>query len=134
MKRFNFVLALLPLLLVTSCVTRTVREKRTELCANLATLNSAIAVFRRVSNNSTVDALKQAEDRVSTAFRNVRASARDVEEVKIDDLEKAYDALDKAVDDLPDQSSNPQAIASISEKVAAMESALTRMESGLRCP
>jgi hypothetical protein len=35
MKRLNFVLALLPLVLVAGCVTRTVREKRTELCADL---------------------------------------------------------------------------------------------------
>uniref|UniRef100_A0A832M439 Uncharacterized protein n=1 Tax=Oscillatoriales cyanobacterium SpSt-402 TaxID=2282168 RepID=A0A832M439_9CYAN len=136
MKRFNFVLALLPLVLTTSCVTRAVREKQAQVCGNLADLNSAIAVVRRISSasTSTVSALKQAETQVTTAFRELKASAKDVQETKLDDLEKAYEELDKAVKDLPDQSTITQARTVIADKITTVESASLQMKSSLRCP
>lgn len=134
MKPFNVVLALLPLLLVTGCVTRTVREKQAQVCASLATLNSAVILVRRVGSSSTVGSLKQAEDRVSAAFRDVKASVQDMRGVNIDELEKAYDELNKAVKEIPDESTITEALPSLSSKVATLESALVRTQSGLRCP
>jgi outer membrane murein-binding lipoprotein Lpp len=141
MKRFIFSLALLPLLVVSGCMTRAVREKQAQICSNLATLNSAIAVLRGISNSTTVGvgALKQAEDQVSVAFRNVKAAVAGGQETTIDDLEKTYDDLHQAVQDIPDQSTTTQAIASttkasITDKVITMEAASLRMKSGLRCP
>ncbi len=144
MKRFNFVIALLPLTLMTGCITSTIRGKQAELCSNLSVLSTSISVFRRVgsASTSTVSSLKQAEEQVSIAFRDFRGAAKDaLQESKDEDLEKAYKNLETAYEDLdeevkniPDKSTLMQAIASTSNNVAAVESAITQMKSGLRCP
>ncbi len=144
MKRFNFVIALLPLTLMTGCITSTIRGKQAELCSHLAVLNTSISVFKRVSSasTSTVSSLKQAEEQVSVAFRDFRGTAKDsLQEAKDEELEKdyknlekAYEDLDKEVKNIPDKSTIMQAIASTSDNVAAVESAVTQMKSGLRCP
>lgn len=139
MKRSTVVLALLPLVLVTGCVTRAIREKQEQLCKNLATMNTSIAVVRRVSNTSqaTAETLKQAEERVTVAFRDVKAAIQDAPaeaKANIDELEKAYEELDKTVKQLPDKSTIDQARASLTEKVTTVESAIAKTQSGLRCP
>lgn len=138
MKRFSFVLALLPLVLLTGCITRAVREKQTQACDYLASLSTAIAVVRRVSNTSqaTAETLKQTEERVTAAFRDVKASIQDAPEAKanLDELEKAYEELDKTVKEIPDKSTIDQARISLTEKVTTVESAIGKTQSGLRCP
>jgi molecular chaperone GrpE (heat shock protein) len=144
MKRFNFGLGLLPLVLMTGCVIGTVRGKQAELCSNLALLNRTVAALNQVARDpaSPIEALKQAEERVSNAFKEFRNSAKDtVQEAKADDLEKAYKDLEKAYEDLdekvkdiPDKSTMAQARVSISENLATTESALIQVKSGLRCP
>lgn len=136
MKRFQVVLALLPLVLITGCVTRAVREKQAQLCGDLAALNSAIAGVRRASNTSqaTVETLKQAEGRVTAAFREFKASAQDVPDAKMDDLETAYEDLDKTIKELPNQSTIGQAKVFLTNKVTTVESTVTKTKSGLRCP
>ncbi|MEX0269682.1 hypothetical protein AB3R30_11095 [Leptolyngbyaceae cyanobacterium UHCC 1019] len=143
MKRFDFGLALLPLVLATGCVIGTVRGKQAELCSNLATLNRAIAALNQIASISTspVDALRQAEERVSQAYREFRNTAKDdAQEAKDADLEKAYknlekayEDLDKKVKDLPDKSTMAQARAVISENLTTTESALVQVKSSLRC-
>lgn len=144
MKRFHLGLALLPLVLVTGCIIGTVRGKQTELCSNLALLNRTIAALNQIANDPTspIDALKQAEERVTQAYREFRNTAKDnVQAEKADDLEKAYkdlekayEDLDKKVKDLPDKSTMAQARAATAENLAATESALIQVKSGLRCP
>lgn len=137
MKR-KVVLALLPLVLITGCVTRAIREKQTQLCNHLMTMNTTIAAVRRVSNTSqaTAATLKQAEERVTAAFRDVKASIQDVPEAKanIEELEKAYEELDKTVKEIPEKSTIDHARASLTEKVTTVESAIAKTQSGLRCP
>lgn len=145
MKRFNWVIALpvialLPLVLVTGCVTRAIREKQAQVCGDLATLNNAIGVLRQVSSasTSTVNAVRQAEERVTTAFIDFRETVRnapdEVKEVKIDELEQAYTDLDQAVKEIPDKSTIKQAIVLISDNLETMESVLGQTKAGLRCP
>ncbi|EKQ66901.1 hypothetical protein OsccyDRAFT_4712 [Leptolyngbyaceae cyanobacterium JSC-12] len=137
MKRLNVAFALLPLILVTSCLTRTVREKHDQACSNLADLNTAIAVIRRINDASasTANALKQAEEQVTEAFRNLKMAIGDLEESQIiDDLETAYKDLDKAVKDIPDQSTLSSVKAIIADKITKLESASLQMKSKLRCP
>lgn len=138
MKRLNVVLAVLPLILVTGCVTRAIQEKQAQLCSNLATMNTTIAVVRRVSDTTqaTAETLKQAEERVTAAFRDVKALMQDVPEAKanLDELEEAYEELDKTVKEIPDKSTIGQARASLTEKVNTVESAIVKTQSGLRCP
>ena len=143
MKQFNFMLALLPLTLMTGCVIGTVRGKQTELCSNLATLNRAITTLNQIASISTspVDALKQAEERVSQAYREFRNTAKDdAQETKDADLEKAYkdleksyEDLDKKVKNLPDKSTMAQAPTVISANLTTTESALVQVKSSLRC-
>lgn len=133
MKRFNFVIALLPLVLVTGCITSAIREKQAQACSSLTTLSRAIALLRSPADSFTVGALKQAEERVSAAFKDFKESAKNEPEVKIDELEKAYEDLDKEVKNIPDQSTMAQAIASISDNVTTVESTVIKTKAGLRC-
>lgn len=134
MNRLSWIPTLLAIALVTGCVTKAVQEKQEQLCTNLATLDTSIATLRRVGNSSTVSALKQAEEKVSAAFRDFKATAGDGQEVNIDNLETAYENLDKAVKDIPEQSTIAQAMTSISNQVTTVESSLTQVKSNLRCP
>lgn len=138
MKRVKVFLALLPLFLMMGCVTSAIREKQTQLCNYLGTMNTTIAAVRRVSNTSqaTAATLKQAEERVTAAFRDVKASIQDIPEAKanLEELEKAYEELDKTVQEIPDKSLIDQARASLIEKVTTVESAIAKTQSGLRCP
>ncbi len=139
MKRLNVVLALLSLVLVTGCVTRAIREKQAQLCSYLGTMNTSIAAVRRVSNTTqaTAETLKQAEARVTAAFRDVKASTQDVPteaKANIDELEKAYEDLDKTIKEIPDKSTIDQARAALTEKVVTVESAIAKTQSSLRCP
>lgn len=134
MKRLNVILALLLLVCLTGCMTQTARDKRDHLCANLESLHRAIAALNQLTDSSNVSALKQLEEQVTLAFREVKASAREISGTPMDDLEQAYTDLDNAVEDIPDQSTLPQAMAAIADQLTTLESALTRMQSGVRCP
>jgi hypothetical protein len=136
MKRFNFFLALILLVLITGCVARAVREKQEQLCADLRTLKTAIAVFKKVgtTGTSTVATLKESEERVSQAFETLKASVVRDQEAAVKDLEKAYENLDESVKELPDQLTMAQAMTFIGDKVTTLESALGKTKSGLQCP
>lgn len=133
MKSFNsVVLALLLLVLMTGCITRTVRQRHNELCTNLAIVTTAIGVLRTA--NATVGDMKQVTAQAGEALRNMQLFARDVPEVDIQDLETAFKDLEKSVNEIPDQSTANQAVALISSKAMTLESAVNRTKSGLRCP
>ena len=143
MKQFNFVLALLPLTLMTGCITATIRGKQAEICSNLAVLNTSISVLKRAgsASTSTISSLKQAEEQVRAAFRDFRNSTEEDQEPKTEDLEKAYqdlekayENLDKEIKNLPDKLTITQARALISDNLTTVESALAQTKSGLRCP
>ncbi len=143
MKRFNLGLAFLPLFLMTGCIIGTVRGKQAELCSNLALLSRTVTALNQVASDPTspIDALKQAEERVSQAYREFRNTAKDdAQETKDADLEKAYkdleksyEDLDKKVKDLPDKSTMAQARTVISANLTTTESALVQVKSSLRC-
>ncbi|UBF30467.1 hypothetical protein K9N68_35345 (plasmid) [Kovacikia minuta CCNUW1] len=141
MKRLHGALVLVSLFFMTSCMLRTVRERQAQICTRLATLNSTIVVLRRVNDRDPITTLRQAEARVSEAFREVKAVIKDAPEGTDDDLKKTYEDLEKAYNDLdqtvkaiPDQTTINQAIALISSQVIRLESASNRMQAGLRCP
>lgn len=142
MKRFNFALALLPLILITGCITGAIRGKQAQACSSLTTLSRTIAVLNQVASGPTspVNALKQAEEQVSAAFRDFRKSTEEDQEPKTDelkkayqDLEEAYENLDKEIKNLPDQSTMAQARTSIADNLTTTESALAQVKSSLRC-
>lgn len=139
MTRSTAVLASLLVVLITGCVTRAIRQKQEELCKNLAMMNTSIAAVRTISNTAqaTAEMLKQAEKRVTTAFRDVKASMQDAPaeaKANLEELEKAYEDLDKTVQDIPDKSTVDRVRASVIDKVTTVESAIAKSQSGLRCP
>lgn len=133
MKWSSYVFPLLPLLLVSGCFANAVREKQAKLCADLSTLNDAIAVFKKISNSSTVKTLKQSEGNIGEAFRKLKVDAQDVENIDISKLEKTYKDLDKTIEKIPDKSTVAQAMTLAENKVATMESALTQTKTALKC-
>lgn len=134
--------ATLPLLWLASCTnnadqttqTQSTADKKTELCTNLARLNTAVATLKSMSPSSTVGDFRTARDQVKTAFANVKTSAQAVQEAKIADLEKAYQALDQAMSSVPNSATLNQAAQSLAPRVADVEAAETQAKSGLNCP
>jgi hypothetical protein len=134
------VLATLPVILLVSCAgqstqsTPSAQDQKTELCTNLARLNTAVAALKSISPSSTVGDFKAAQDQVKLAFADVKSSARSVQEAKAGELEQAHTALDQAVAAVPATATLNQAAESIAPQVAAVESAEAQMKSGLNCP
>ena len=138
MKRFGFIVVVLPLVLMGGCVTRAVREHQAELCKDLASLTSAIAIVRSVKERAPVSELQQAETLVTEAFQRFKARVQNdpetSQEANLEEVEKAYESLDKSIQELPEKSTVAQARNVIVDKVVIMESALFKAKSGLRCP
>ncbi|MBF2046758.1 MAG: hypothetical protein IGS54_05220 [Elainella sp. C42_A2020_010] len=135
---FSVCLAALPILLVVSCTNQTpqatTQDKKTELCTNLARLNTSVATLKSLSPSSTVSDLQAARDQVKTTFADVKTSAQAVQEAKVADLEQAYQELDKAVNAIPQTATLNQAAQSIAPQVAAVENARNQVEAGVNCP
>jgi uncharacterized phage infection (PIP) family protein YhgE len=138
MKPFNFLLAALPLLLLASCTTQTpqatLQDKKTELCTNLARLNTSIATLRSLSPNSTVGDFKNATEQVKTAYNNVKTSSAAVQEAKTAELDAAYTNLDKAISSVPANATLQQATQSVTPQVQAVQTARDQVNAGLQCP
>jgi hypothetical protein len=133
-------LAALPLLLLASCTTQTqspqanLQDKKTELCTNLARLNTSIATLKSLSPSSTVEDFKKAQDAVRTAYNNVKTSSQAVQEAKVTELDQAYANLDKALQAVPNTATLQQAAQSIQPQVQAVQTARDQMNAGLQCP
>lgn len=138
--RLGFLLAALPLLLLASCTTQTqspqanLQDKKTELCTNLARLNTSIATLKSLSPSSTVEDFKKAQDAVRTAYNNVKTSSQAVQEAKVTELDQAYANLDKALQAVPNTATLQQAAQSIQPQVQAVQTARDQMNAGLQCP
>jgi uncharacterized phage infection (PIP) family protein YhgE len=138
-KSFSFLLASLPLLFLASCSTpqtpqATLPEKKTELCTNLARLNTSIATLRSLSPSSTVGDFKKATEQVKTAYNNVKTSAAAVQEAKTAELDAAYANLDKAITSVPSNATLQQATQSVTPQVQAVQTARDQINTGLQCP
>jgi len=139
MKPFNFLLAALPLVFLASCATpqapqATLQDKKTELCTNLARLNTSIATLRSLSPSSTVGDFKKATEQVKTAYNNVKTSAAAVQEAKTAELDTAYANLDKAIAAVPANATLQQATQSVTPQVQAVQTARDQVSAGLQCP
>lgn len=137
MKPFNISLTALPLLLLISCASppqATTQDKKTDLCTNLARLNTSVATLKSMSPSSTVGDLRKAEEQVRVAYNNVKTSAQTVQEARTADLDRAYAELDKSIKRVPNNATLKQAAQSIAPQVAAVESAQVQMRSGINCP
>lgn len=138
----RFCVATLPLFLLASCANnasqptqmQSTEDKKTELCTNLARLNTAVATLKSISPSSTVSDFRTAREQVKTAFADVKTSAQTVQEAKIADLEQAYQGLDQAIGNVSDSATLNQAAQSIAPNIAAVEAAQTQARSGLNCP
>ncbi len=138
MKPFSFLLAALPLLVLASCTTQSpqanLQDKKTELCTNLARLNTSIATLRSLSPSSTVGDFRQSVEQVKTSYNNVKTSAQAVQEAKTAELDVAYTNLDKAVTAVPSNATLQQAAQSITPQVQSVQTARDQMSTGLQCP
>jgi len=135
MKRFKIVVALLCLVLSTSCVAEKIREQQTKFCADLATLSNTIAVMRRVvsASDTTIASLRQAEGQIREALRTVKASVRDEQETEFQEIETAYKDLDESVKKIPDQATVAQIREIVLNKVEILDTTLSKKKSVLKC-
>lgn len=138
----RFCVATLPLIWLASCANSAfqlnqaqfIEDKKTELCTNLARLDTFVATLKSTSPSSTFGDFRAARDQIKTAFANVKTSAQAIQDASIADLEQPYQKLDQAMSSISDAATLKQAAQSIATHVAAVEAAQTQVRSGLTCP
>jgi hypothetical protein len=101
-------------------------EALANLCADLEELEGAIGDFAALDESSTLEEVEAARDEVGDSIEQVRESAADVADARVDAVESAYQDLSTAVDQLDGDDSVSEAVESLRD--AADEVLLARDE------
>lgn len=142
MKRLNFGLGGLLLLLTTGCMPQFLQNKQAELCTRLNTVEASIQQFRAIEKDPNLTTLKQAETQIRDAFQQVKSTAETAPtaetETSIAPVEAASKDLATSVQQAPGQTTNQsqvaQATAQISQRVTRLETAVKNMKTRIQCP
>lgn len=116
------------------CVQPTQEEAQTQLCQDLGELGVALENYDNLTANSTVEDIRDAEDQVTAAMEDVRASADQLADVQVDELDSAYNDLENAVQSLPDDMTAEEALQTISPELQAVRSERQNLLGELNCP
>jgi hypothetical protein len=106
----------------------------TEFCTDLANLETAVAQLDSISASSTVDSAEQARDDVEDALNEVRSSARNLAEVRVDQLEDAYEDFDSAVDQVSGDQTLGEAASTLRGDAAQIANARNQLAQSANCP
>lgn len=129
----NFILVVLVIVLLTSCVRYLVEQRQAQLCNDLATIDNAILTLRAA--NTTVRDMKQAMAQTGKALRTLQSvSRRNGPEADIQAIKAAYQDLGEVINQISTQSPVSQITTVIENKVRTLDTAVTRTKSRLRCP
>ena len=108
-------------------------DAEAQLCADLATLQSADAAFDTLSSASTIEDVQAANDAYSEALDDVVSSANDLGEIRAQPIEDAYASLDSAIDDLDGSTNIADGLVAIEDELAAVDAAYIEAFSGVVC-
>ncbi len=135
MKTWMFLVAGVLILVCASagCTQPTEEEAQAQLCQNLDELGVALQNMAALNASSSVGDVRDARDQVQSAMENVRNSASQLANVRVDDLNTAYNNLDQTVQGLPDDANVTDAIQTISPEVQAVQSARQNLTAELNC-
>ena len=109
-------------------------DAEAQLCADLATLQTADAAFDSLSSASTIEDVQAANEAYSDALDDVVNSANDLADIRSQPIQDAYDNLDSAIDDLDSSESIADGLAAIEDELVAVDAAYAEAFSGVVCP
>jgi len=116
------------------CVQPSQEEAQAQLCQDLGKLGVALQGMQGLNATSSVGDIRDARDQVQSAMEDVRSSADQVTNVRVDDLNAAYDDLDRAVQGVPDDASVPEALQTIRPEIQGVVDARQNLTAELNCP
>ncbi|MDN7024360.1 hypothetical protein FGU65_05550 [Methanoculleus sp. FWC-SCC1] len=136
MKTWMFLVAgvLILVCAAAGCVQPTEEEAQAQLCQDLDELGAALQNMQDLNASSSVGDIRDARDEVQSAMENVRNSAAQLGDVRVDELNAAYDNLDQTVQNLPDDASVVEAIQTVRPEVQAVRDARQNLSAELNCP
>lgn len=126
-------IALVFILACAGCVQPSEEEAEAQLCQNLEDLGAALESMENTSLRSTVGDIRDGRDQVRSAMENVRESAGQVANVRIDNLNGAYENLNQAVENLPDDATAVEAIQTIRPQIQAVRDERQSLSADLNC-
>jgi hypothetical protein len=109
-------------------------QAKTQFCTELAGLKTAATQIQSLNANSTVTDAKRYQANLKLAREKVQASARAVQNVKVDELDKATDNLDKAIEAVPAGATIGAAASSIAPQAQAVLQAQANVHTATACP
>lgn len=115
------------------CVQPSEQEAEAQLCQDLGDLRAALESMENTSLRSTVGDIREGRDQVQSAMDNVRESASQVANLRIDDLNAAYENLNQAVENLPDEATAVEAIQTIRPQIQAVRDEQQNLSADLNC-
>jgi archaellum component FlaC len=122
----------LPLLLV-ACGQPTTAELETELCTNLAQLETSLAEFSEINAQSSVNELREARQDVAQSYEKVRSSTAAVKASRLEGLEAAYQDLDSTINNISGRETVGDAIEKVIASLGQVQAARGQAVSDLNC-
>lgn len=116
------------------CTQPSQEEAKTQLCQDLGELKLALGNYEKINASSTVGDIRKTEEQVTAAMQNVRQSAGQVANVRVDNLNAAYEDLDHAVKSLPNDVTAGDALQTIRPELRAVLAAQQNLTTELNCP
>ncbi|MDV2482774.1 hypothetical protein F8E02_12380 [Methanoculleus sp. Wushi-C6] len=136
MKKIGVLFVALFLILACAgagCVQPSEEEAEAQLCQDLAELRAALESMENTSLRTSVGDLRDGRDQVRSAMEDVRESAGELADVRVDELNAAYEDLDRAVEDLPDDATVVGAIQAIRPQIQAVREEQQNLYADLNC-
>lgn len=112
----------------------TTQGAESQLCGDLAQLNTALNQMRSLTSSSTVNEAKSAEQNVENAFADVKDSAKDVKAAKLNQVDDAHESLQKSMNNLSGSQTLGSAATTLQSDASAIVQAETALRTSLKCP
>lgn len=109
-------------------------QAKSQLCSELNGMKTAATQVQNLNANSSVDDAKKAQLNLRASWEKVKAAARNVQDVKTDELERAQATLDRAIDSVPPGATLSSAAAQIQPQAQAVVQAQGNVHSATGCP
>ncbi|MCI0439730.1 MAG: hypothetical protein L0177_11465 [Chloroflexi bacterium] len=122
------------LALAVGCSSPSPAEAEAALCNDLALFEQSVGNLTNISIHSNVGELKTARNEIQGAFDNLKESAAEVSNDRVDELIDAFENLAVAINNLPNETTIPDAAASLQEEVAAVTAARQGLGDAVDCP
>jgi hypothetical protein len=109
-------------------------QAKTQLCTELATLKTTATQVQSFNANTPVEDAKKAQVSLKASWEKVKAAARNVQDVKTDELERAQAQLDRAMDSIPPGATIASAAAQVQPQAQAVLQAQANVHTATACP